>query len=159
MYKNYATDERVTKFLTWKPYKSIEDIETFLSDVINKYTCRSVYHWAIEINNEIIGGISTVSIDEKNNNCELGYCIGYDYWNKGITSEALSAVMNFLFNEVGMHRITAKHDIENPASGKVMQKCNMTYEGKLREHYLRHDGTFSDALVYGILKNEFACTL
>lgn len=73
MYKNYATDERVTKFLTWKPYKSIEDIETFLSDVINKYTCKNVYHWAIEINNEMIGSISTVSIDEKIVNCELGY--------------------------------------------------------------------------------------
>ncbi|HOA80539.1 MAG TPA: GNAT family protein [Defluviitaleaceae bacterium] len=54
--------------------------------------------------------------------------------------------MNYLFNEVGIHRISAKHDIENPASGKVMQKCNMTYEGRLREHYLRHDGTYSDAL-------------
>lgn len=67
--------------------------------------------------------------------------------------------MNFLFNGVGMHRITAKHDIENPVSGKAMQKCGMKYEGKLREHYLRHDGTYSDSLVYGILKNEFTCTL
>lgn len=159
MYKNYATDERVTKFLNWKPYKTVEEIETFLSDIINEYTCQNVYHWAIEINNEMIGSISTTFIDENNCNCEIGYCIGYDYWNKGITSEALFAVINFLFNEVGMHRITAKHDIENPASGKVMLKCNMTYEGKLREHYLRHDGTYSDSLVYGILKNEFTCTL
>lgn len=155
MYKNYATDERVTKFLFWKPYKSIQDIEIFLSDTINEYISQNVYHWAIEINNEIIGSISTISIDEKNCNCEIGYCIGYDYWNKGITSEALSAVMNFLFKEVGMHRIMAKHNIENPASGKVMQKCNMTYEGKLREHYLRNDGTYSDSLVYSILKKEF----
>jgi len=34
----------------------------------------------------------------------------------------------------------------------IMPKCNMTFEGKLREHYLRHDGTYSDALVYGIIK-------
>lgn len=157
MFRNYATDERVTKFLTWEPYKDIKDIEAFLSDQINGYKCLNVYHWAIEINNEMIGSISTTSIDEKNCNCEIGYCIGYDYWNKGITSEALRAVINFLFNEVGMHRITARHDIENPASGKVMLKCNMTYEGKLREHYLRPDGTYSDSLVYGILKNEYPC--
>lgn len=136
MYKNYATDERVTRFLSWKPYNSIEDIEAFLSDMISQYTSNNVYHWAVELNNEIIGSISTVSIDEKNNNCEIGYCIGHEFWNKGITSEALSAIMNYLFNEIGMHRITAKHDIENPASGKVMQKCNMIYEGRLREHYL-----------------------
>lgn len=154
MYKNYANDERVTKFLSWKPYNNIADIEDFLSDRICEYICKNVYHWAIEINNEIIGSISTISIDERNCNCEIGYCIGYNYWNKGITSEALSAVMKFLFHKVGMHRITAKHDIENPASGKVMAHCNMVYEGTFRENYLRHDGTYSDSLVYGILKNE-----
>lgn len=53
-----------------------------------------MYHWAIEINNEIIGSISAISIDEKKNNCELGFYIGYDYWNKGITSKALSAVIS-----------------------------------------------------------------
>lgn len=154
MYKNYATDKRVTRFLTWEPYKNIEDIEIFLADTINQYKFMNVYHWAIDINDEIVGSISTTAIDEKNCNCEIGYCIGYKYWNKGITSEALSAVINFLFIEVGLHRITAKHDIDNPASGKVMQKCNMTYEGKLREHYLRHDGTYSDSLVYSILCSE-----
>jgi len=63
--------------------------------------------------------------------------------------------LRYLFLEVGYHRIFAKHDIENPASGQVMKKCNMVYEGKLRGHYLRHDGTFSDSLVYSILTNEF----
>lgn len=50
-----------------------------------------------------------------------------------------------------MHRVMAKHDVENPASGEVMKKCGMTYEGRLKEYYLRHDGTYSDALVYGII--------
>lgn len=155
MYKNYAYDERVTKFLSWRPYKNIEDIEKFLSDRIDEYKCKNTYHWAIEINSEIIGSIAIISLDEKNCSCEIGYCIGYDYWNQGIASEALLSVMNFLFYEVGIHRIVAKHDVENPASGKVMINCNMTYEGRLREYYLRHDGTYSDSLVYSILKNEF----
>jgi len=94
-------------------------------------------------------------MDEKNCHCEVGYCIGFDFWNKGIVSEALRAVMDFLFNEVGMHKITAKHDTENPASGKVMSKCGMTCEGKLREHHLRSNGKFADIVTYGILKNEF----
>ena len=141
MYKNYATDERVTKYLSWKPYDAIESVENYLSDLIKQYNNPNEYHWAIEMNNEIVRSISTISISDKNCNCEVGYCIGYDYWNKGITTEALSAVMNFLFQEVGIHRITAKHDAENPSSGKVMQKCNMEYEGKLRDYYLRKDGT------------------
>lgn len=69
-------------------------------------------------------------------------------------SEAVSAVIEFLFNEVGMVKIIAKHDVENPASGQVMKKCNMIYEGSLSHYYLHHDGTYSDALVYGILRNK-----
>lgn len=154
MFKNYATDERVTKFLSWTPYEKEEDIRPFLSSVIGEYDRPDTYHWAIEFQGEVIGSLSTLSIDEKNLSCEVGYCLGYDYWNKGITSEAMAAVMDFLYEEVGMHRIMAKHDVENPASGKVMEKCGMTYEGTLKEHYRRHDGTFSDARVYGKVKNR-----
>ena len=156
MYKNYLTDERVTRFLSWKPYKSVEEARSFLSTQVDEYANDNVYHWAIELNDEVIGGISAFSISEKNRSCEIGYCIAYDFWNKGIVSEALRAVMDFLFAEVGMHRIMAKHAAENPASGKVMIKCGMTYEGKLREYYLHYDGTRSDSLVYGILKDEFS---
>ena len=41
-----------------------------------------------------------LSVNDLLNNCEVGYCIGYEYWNKGITSEALTAVITFLFEEV-----------------------------------------------------------
>lgn len=154
MYKNYATDEQVTKFLNWKPYKKVEDIELFLQEVISQYSHTDVYHWAIEIDGEMIGSISTMTIDEENCSCEIGYCIGRAYWNKGIMSEAVSAVIEFLFDEVSMKKIIAKHDIENPASGKVMKKCNMSYEETKQQYYLRHDGTVSDAVVYSISRNK-----
>lgn len=151
MFQNYANDERVTKYLSWKAYEKAEDIKPFLEMSIQDYEKDSTYHWVIEYNGKMIGSISVMSVDNLRKNCEVGYCIGYDYWNMGITSEALAAVIRFLFDEVGMHRVMAKHDVENPASGEVMKKCGMTYEGRLKEYYLRHDGTYSDALVYGII--------
>jgi len=154
IFKNYATDERVTKFLSWPPYDNIEDLKTFISVQISNYA-DNVYSWVIEYQGEVIGSISVVRHDEKNESCEIGYCLGYEFWNTGVTTEAMLAVMKFLFCEVGYHRIFAKHDVENPASGKVMMKCGMLYEGRMREHYLRHDGTYSDSLVYGVLKDEF----
>ncbi|WP_310604000.1 GNAT family N-acetyltransferase [Anaerosporobacter sp.] len=152
IFKNYATDERVAKFLTWEKYENIEDLKTFIFSQINAYE-DNIYSWVIEYQNEVIGSISVTEKSEKNKSCEIGYCIGFEFWNKGITTEAVSAVIKYLF-EVGYHRIVAKHDVENPASGKVMMKCNMTYEGRLREYYLRHDGTYSDSLVYSILISE-----
>ena len=154
MFENYANDDRVTKYLPWKPYNNPADVIPFLEMSIKKYEEINTYNWAIVYQGSVIGGISAMSIDSMRNNCEVGYCIGYDFWNKGITSEALAAVITFLFEEVGMHRILAKHDIENPASGEVMKKCGMTYEGRFKEYYLRHDGTYSDALAYGIVNEN-----
>ncbi len=152
MYRNYASDERVTKFLVWTPYTDIAPVREYLSGVIRDYSAKPIHYWAIEYEHEVIGSISTIDMNTRRHSCEIGYCLGYDYWNKGIMSEALSMIIKYLFEEGGMHRIAAKHDVENPASGKVMRKCNMTYEGRLCDHYCRHDGSYSDALVYSIIK-------
>lgn len=160
MYNNWANDERVTKFLSWTPYKSMEDVRKYISSSIESYQQDTIYHWAIVFNEKVVGSISVMSIDEKNKLCELGYCVGYEYWGRGIVTEAMKSVISFLFNEVQFHRIFAKHDVENPASGKVMEKCNMIYEGTLHGHYRRHDGTYSDSRVFGIVVDNqisFSC--
>lgn len=160
MYNNWANDERVTKFLSWTPYKSMEDVRKYISLSIKSYQQDTIYHWAIVFNEKVVGSISVMSIDEKNKLCELGYCVGYEYWGRGIVTEAMKSVISFLFNEVQFHRIFAKHDVENPASGKVMEKCNMIYEGTLYGHYRRHDGTYSDSRVFGIVVDNqisFSC--
>ena len=84
-----------------------------------------------------------------------GYCIGEKWWNQGITSEALKEVIRFFFEEVKANRICACHDINNPNSGKVMIKCNMKYEGTLRQAVRRGTGELSDLSYYSILKEEY----
>ena len=63
----------------------------------------------------------------------IGYCISKKWWNKGITSEALKALIKYFFEEVGVNRVESRHDPSNPNSGKVMMKCGMKYEGTIRE--------------------------
>lgn len=155
LFRNYGTDEQVARFLFWKPYRLIEDVEAFISDTIREYSRPDTYHWAIIIDGEIHGSISAYAISEKNLSCEIGYCLSRSHWGKGLTAEAAKAVLRYLFEEIGMERICATHDVDNPASGRVMEKCGMTHEGTLRKHYLRHDGVRSDARVYGILRDEF----
>ncbi len=72
------------------------------------------YQWAIvyKENNQVIGSISVVGIDESIEATEIGYCIGYDYWNKGITTEAFSMVISFLFDEVNGNRISVRHECD-----------------------------------------------
>ena len=68
-------------------------------------------------------------------------------------TEALQAVMDFLFEEVGVNRIESRHDPRNPGSGKVMDKCGMQYEGLLRQSDWNNQG-ICDAVWYGLLRSE-----
>ena len=74
-------------------------------------------------------------------------------------TEALSAVVAYMFETVGLNRLYAYHDIENPASGRVMIKCGMQPEGTFREHLRRKDGTFADVRVYAILRSDYLSAL
>lgn len=84
----------------------------------------------------------------------LSYWLGQAYWNQGYGTEAVSALLDFGFTSLTLHRIYAPHFHTNPASGRVLQKVGMTHEGRLREHYLRF-GTRIDVELYGMLSGEF----
>ncbi len=102
------------------------------------------YHWAIILKghgDEPIGDIGVVDMKENISMVHIGYCIGREWWHKGITSEALSAVMDFLFDIVDVNRIEARHDPRNPNSGRVMIKCGMKYEGTMRSSDWNNQGT------------------
>ncbi len=155
IWRNYATDEQVTRFLSWRPYTDIAVLQRFIDAQISAYSDDTVYSWVIEQEGQVIGSLSVTHSDEVNGSCEVGYCLGRAFWGQGIATEAMLGLLRFLFDEVGYRRICAKHDAENPASGRVMVKCGMRQEGRLRKYYLRHDGTTSDALLYALLSDEF----
>lgn len=125
MYKNWASDDEVTKYLMWPTHTDVEVSKVVLKSWIENYDRDDFYQWAIvykENGTEPIGSISVVSSDDKVMKAHIGYCIGKRWWNRGITSEALKNVINFLFDEVGMQRIDSRHDSRNPHSGDVMKK-------------------------------------
>jgi ribosomal-protein-alanine N-acetyltransferase len=155
MFQNWASDKEVTKFLTWPAYTSLDTAIHILNEWTTFYEKPDFYQWAIVPKNlnEPIGSISVVSINEKTQMAEIGYCIGRPWWNRGITSEALSAVINFMFDQVGANRIQAKHDVNNPHSGLVMKKCGMKYEGTLRSADVNNQGV-CDVSIYALLKSD-----
>lgn len=156
MYNNWASDKEVTKYLMWQPHPSLEISRKVTEDWVNQYSDKSFYHWAIvlkENGDEPIGDIAVVNMNEETSAVHIGYCIGRAWWHNGITSEALEAVMDYLFDEVNVNRIESRHDPRNPNSGKVMQKCNMKYEGTLRSSDWNNQGV-CDACYYALLKSE-----
>lgn len=155
MFDNWASDERVTRYLTWKPHKSVEETKEILSRWCAAYENTDSYHWAMEYNGVVIGSISVVRFSDKREYADLGYCMGYEYWNKGLMSEAAKAVIDFLFTEVGVNRIEIAHAVKNPASGRVAQKCGLAYEGTKRESFKTDSGEFLDVSYHSILRREW----
>ena len=157
MFEQWASDPRVTKYLTWGAHQSIDDTRRVISIWLKDLDEPDVYRWAIELKSigKVIGTIDLVNVDSRHQCGVFGYCLSADYWNKGIASEALKEMLRYLFVEGDFHRIEASHLIENPASGKVMIKCGMKEEGTRRKKFLGHDGEFHDLVIYGILKEEF----
>ena len=155
MYRNWASDHEVTKYLTWPAHSNQEISKKVIENWMNSYTDEKTYEWAIELKEirEPIGSISVVQINEDISVMQIGYCIGKTWWKQGITSEALKAVIDFLFDTVDVNRIEARHDPNNPNSGKVMKKCGMKYEGTLRSSDRNNQG-ICDVCYYGILRSD-----
>lgn len=157
MYNNWASDEEVTKYLSWPAHSSVEVSKDIINSWIEEYKNDNYYHWAItlkENGDEPIGGISIVEIKEKVGSVQFGYCIGQNWWNKGVTSEALNTLIEFFIKEVGANRIEARHDPNNPNSGKVMMKCGLKYEGTMRQYDINNQG-ICDTSMYGILAKDY----
>ena len=156
MYNNWACEDIVTKFLTWPTHSNPEVTKSVLTDWITNYSKKDYYNWAIELKSEktIIGNISVVNYREETMSAILGYCMGSKWWGNGIMPESASAVLKYLFEEVGFNRISADHDKNNPKSGRVMQKIGMKYEGTLRKAGFCNQGII-DEVWYSILKDEW----
>lgn len=156
MYQNWASDQEVTRFLTWPAHSSLEVSQRVTEDWVNQYSNENYYHWAIVLKDnkdEPIGDIAVVNWKENISTVQIGYCIGRTWWHRGITSEALKAVMDFLFDVVDANRVEARHDPRNIHSGNVMKKCGMKYEGTLRSSDWNNQGV-CDACYYALLKSE-----
>jgi RimJ/RimL family protein N-acetyltransferase len=100
-----------------------------------------------------IGGIG-LRVELQHQHAELGYWLGVSYWSQGYATEAAREVLRYGFEDLALHRIFASHFKHNPASGKILKKLGMRYEGCQREHLRKWD-QFVDSEFYGILRPEW----
>ena len=93
-------------------------------------------------------------INKNNKKAEIGYWVGEDFWNQGYCTEAMRKVIKYAFEDKKLNKITCRHMMINPASGKVMIKSGMQKEGYLRQEIFKNE-KFYDTVVYGLLKSEW----
>lgn len=156
MFDNWASDNEVTTYLTWPAHTDVSVTERVLGDWIPQYEQETCYRWAITLKEngpEPIGSIDVVRWLEDGEVPEIGYCMGKRWWHQGIMSEALGAVIGFLFGRVGVERIMARHDVNNPHSGGVMRKCGMKFQ-RVQEKANRNNQGECDCACYLIERTD-----
>lgn len=150
MFDFWTGDPAVAEYCFWPAHESVQVSRNLIELWIEECKSPRRYEWCIEVKGVgPRGSIAIMTIDEESETVELGYCLSRSCWGMGYVPEAARAVIRLMFETVGAKRVTAKHDVDNPKSGRVMQKCGMKYletrkGGVINNHGLR------DVVVYSI---------
>lgn len=126
-FKNWTSDDEVSKYVRWSTHKNIEETKEYLKGEVERCKNEDYYTWGIVLkeNGELIGAIAVFPSEDGRH--EVGYNISKKYWRNGYTTESLKRVMKYLINDVGLKRFKCSHAVLNPASGAVMRKAGFKY--------------------------------
>lgn len=154
MFRNWVTDPEVSRFWGWKPHKDIRETKSLLSGWINEYSSLNTYHWVIVLKNivQAVGYIYLNEIDEADQSVSIHYLLSRALWNQGIVTEACKSILEFAFKMIGVEKIHSRHHVDNPASGKVLQKCGMQYVQTAYKRFPDCEKISGDYCIYEITK-------
>ena len=155
MYR-YCRDKEVARHVLWEAHTSILETRAYIRYNLYQYRSGEPASWCIVLREtgRVVGTIGYMSYSEDNSTVEVGYSLAREQWGQGLMTEALQAVIDETFRVLKVHRIEAMHISDNPASGRVMQKCGMTHEGRMRGK-ICCKGTFRDVEMWGILNTDW----
>lgn len=160
IYYNCWRDKDVWKWTNYAKMDCIADVLTkanlFTDPWFRAYERLDRYSWAIQLKEtgEVIGRYFGMHPNDELGEVELAYEMGKAWWNQGLMTEATKKVIEFFFEEVGFHRISAWHAEGNPASGRVQEKAGMKWEGTLRQGGRCNHG-ICDKMIYAILAEDY----
>jgi ribosomal-protein-alanine N-acetyltransferase len=131
IFRQYARDPEVTKYLTWYPNQSVEQTREFVHSCMDGWDTEKSFQWAIihKQGNQLIGMIGFRADGHK---WELGYVLTRSFWRKGYMTEAVKALVEWALNQPEIYRVWAVCDLDNRASARVLEKAGMLNEGVLR---------------------------
>lgn len=152
----FSSDTEVSRYMLWKPHESVEESARSIENSIQKYELGSFYRWGIALADSdiLIGMIQLLRFDENNSSCSFAYMLNKNHWNKGLGTEALSAILRYAFEEMQMEMVEADHMSDNVASGIVMKKCGMIHTGTDKNKYEK-DGVSYDTDTYVITRSRW----
>ena len=152
----YSKDAEVARHVLWNAQKELSEAKEYCRFMMKRYRQDLPSSWGIidKTTGRLVGTIGYMEYREEHGSVEVGYSLARWLWNGGYMTEALSRVIEYTFEHMEINRIEAQHELENPSSGRVMEKCGMRKEGELRQR-LYNKGRYVDVALYAILKADY----
>ena len=160
IFQNIVSDPEVARYMCFDVCENFDEaqkhIESWLDYFIKQDQDLSwgIFSIILKSTDELIGTIDYLENDREAQAAEIGYKIGSSWWGKSYATEATRALIDYLFETSSLNRLWADHDSRNVASGKVLLKSGMLYEGTARQCYMRK-GYLVDKVSYAILKDDW----
>ena len=117
----WASDPDVGPRAGWPPHQSVEESLEIIRTVFNDATCT----WAIELKET-----GACDLPAREGEPLIGYWVAKPYWNQGICTEALRLMLDHIRLSTDIQSLISGHFVDNPASGRVMEKCGFIPTGE-----------------------------
>lgn len=157
-YFRLCSDPEVMRTWGTSVHRTIEDTRGLIAFLRTAYASQTMIRWAITlgVTGELIGDVGFWRFVKERYRAEIGAKIARAYWSKGLVSQALTAVIRFGFEEMGLHSVEANVDPTNTGAIRLVEKTGFVQEGLVREHsYLPDTGTFVDTGLFSAVRGRW----
>lgn len=120
----WVSDPRVTRYMPYLTYTDIKEVEKWILSLKSQES--NSFGFVLKENDLLIGS-GDIGYNSEKGAWDFGYNIRYDYWNKGLATEAAKCMMKFAYEKYGAQDFSANHAIDNPSSGRVIEKCGLKF--------------------------------
>ncbi|HEV7682023.1 MAG TPA: GNAT family protein [Pyrinomonadaceae bacterium] len=150
------SNPQVMRYWSTPPLADKEAARKLIEDIQRDVEHQRIIKWGIALrpDDKFIGSVTLFNLDYTHRRAEIGYAQGRAYWGYGYMKEALTAVINYGFTELNLHRIEADVDPRNDASIRSLERLGFQREGYLRERW-QVSGEIQDAFLYGLLRPDW----
>lgn len=158
IFLNYRNDPFVAKYQSWSLPYSKEKAQTFIDEMKDIHAPKQGQWLQLAIESKesqiLIGDVAFCIKDDDIRQATIGFTISSQFWNQGFATEALTALVDYLFEDINLHRIVADCDTENIGSWKTLEKLGFRREGHFIESLLI-DGIYTSEYYYSLLQHEW----
>jgi len=150
------SDPEVQRYGSHGPWTDRQTAVDYIARMTGYLEAGAPPQFAIErqADRAVVGSCTLFHLDEQSRRAECGYVLLRSEWNKGYAAEAMTALLDWGFGHLDLHRVEADLDPRNTASARLLERLGFLREGHLRDRWIV-DGQISDSWIYGLLAREW----